>query len=166
MPNYYCTSWYFQMKSKLNDASVKGTLTQEFCNLPGPLIHSIKPFRRDIYWLCDVAHSRDLTPQGGLPLNFWLPGVGYPLKLNSPVWVNPLGLTLWNELPLKIWLPGGVCSGQEDRNCWCHHSNIMWAEVVGKGWVGSESKGWAVPTRQGTRVDGDSPPWARHQPSK
>jgi hypothetical protein len=39
---------------------------------------------------------------------------------------------------------------------------VMVNSVVGlKGWKGVEGvriKGWAVPTRQGTRVDGDSPP--------
>jgi hypothetical protein len=36
-------------------------------------------------------------------------------------------------------------------------SSVMWAEGVGKGRKGQESKGGTVATRQGTRVDGNFP---------
>jgi hypothetical protein len=37
-------------------------------------------------------------------------------------------------------------------------NSVTWAEGVGKGGKGQESKGGAVAARQGTRVDGNSPP--------
>jgi hypothetical protein len=47
---------------------------------------------------------------------------------------------------------------KEDRDCWCCRCKYCnGADWVGKGWRGSESRGGAVVTRQGTRVDGDSP---------
>ncbi len=45
-------------------------------------------------------------------------------------------------------------------------NSVMWAEKVGKGWKGQESKGGEVATKQGTRVDGNSPLWAGNWPSK
>jgi hypothetical protein len=61
------------------------------------------------------------------------------------------------------------CPGRRSHDCWCCHctvNSVTWAEGVGKGWKWQESKGGAVATRQGTRVDGNSPPWARNWPSK
>jgi hypothetical protein len=37
-------------------------------------------------------------------------------------------------------------------------NSVMWAEGMGKGWKGQESKDGAVATRQGTRGDGNLPP--------
>jgi hypothetical protein len=36
-------------------------------------------------------------------------------------------------------------------------NSVMWAEGVGEGVKGVRVKGWALATRQGTRVDGNSP---------
>jgi hypothetical protein len=41
-------------------------------------------------------------------------------------------------------------------------NSVMWAEGWEKGVKGGMSKGWAVVTRQGTWVDGNSSPRARN----